>query len=125
MRIGATKTGDDDFGLVGVTVAVGVLHEQEIGAVGHPHTAVSDGDSRGDVQPLGEYGHSIDIAIEIGIFKDLNAIFARAGFGARILETFRHPDSAPFVKCHGNRIDQIGLCRHEFNFETGGNFHFL
>ena len=63
MRVVAAEAGDDDFSLVGLAVAVGVLEEEDVGRVGDPDAAVADGDAGGDVQAVGEDGDLVDLPV--------------------------------------------------------------
>ena len=71
VRVGAAKAGDDDLALVGPTVAVGVLQEEDVGRVGHPHAAVTHGDARGNVQPFGKHRDLVDATVVVGVFQNL------------------------------------------------------
>ena len=51
VRVGPAEAGDDHFRLVRLAVAVGVLHEQDVGRVGDPYAAVSDSDPDGMFSP--------------------------------------------------------------------------
>ena len=63
VRVVAAEAGDDDLRLAG-RLAVGAdLVEEDVGRVGDPDAAVADGDAGGDVQPLGEDGDLVDLAV--------------------------------------------------------------
>ncbi len=123
MGVGATEAGDDDLAGVGPVVAVSVLQEENVGGIGDPDPAVTDGDGRGNVQPLGKHGHFVGSAIAIGVFEDFDAIASLTGGPAGVLEAFADPDAAPFVEAHRNRIDQIGLVGDEFDLKALRNPH--
>ena len=41
----AAEAGNHDFAPVGAAVAVGILHEEDVGRVRHPHAAMADGNA--------------------------------------------------------------------------------
>ena len=100
MSIITTKTGDDNFRRIGLTVAVGVLHEQDIGRVRNPDSAMSDCDAAGDVQAFHEHRELVHAPVGIGIFKNLDSVFSRSRSSPGILERFRNPESTSFIDGH-------------------------
>jgi len=123
VRIVAAETGDHDFLLIGAVVAVGVLQEQNVRRVRHPHAAMTDRDSRRNVQAFGKDGDFVDAAVVIGIFQDLNAVAPGPRFAARVFEAFRDPNTAAFVEGHRDRIHQVGLGGHDFHGEARWHRH--
>ena len=62
---------------VGLAVAVAILEEQDIGRVGDPDAAVTDGDPRWDIEAVGEDGEPVGLAVAVGVFEDLDPVAAR------------------------------------------------
>ena len=80
---------------------------------------------RGDVQPLGEDGDLVDLAVAVGVFQDLDAVAARAGGLARVFEALGDPDAAPLVERHRDRVDDVRLARDELDREPRRDRHLL
>src|SRR5438270_650424 len=72
MRVVAAEAGHDHFALVGLARSASVLQEQDVGRVADPHTAMPDGDARGDVQPVGEDGDLVVMPVSLSRFEHLD-----------------------------------------------------
>ena len=105
----SAPAGEEDFGLVGFQIAIGVLQEEQIRRVTDPDPAVSDVDPRRDVEPLGKDRDLIDLAVLIGVFQDLDPVAARPGLAARVFKAFRHPEPTLLVDAHGDGIHDLWL----------------
>ncbi len=88
MCIVAAKAGDNDFGLVGFAVTVGVLEKQNVGTVGDPHAPMPHGDPRRNIEPLGENSHLVNPAIAVGVFENFYPVAPRAGSDRGYLQAF-------------------------------------
>ncbi len=123
MRVLAAESRYDDLNLIRLVIPIGVLHEQNIGGIGHPHSTVPHGDSRGDVEPLGKDLDRVDGAVAVGILQNFDAIAPRARLPPRVFETLGDPNPAPFVETHRDRFDQLRLRGHQFDMKSRRNRH--
>ena len=115
MSVIAAETGDDNFRCIRLAIAVGVLHEQDIGRVRNPDSAMSDSDAARDIQALHEHGELVRLTVGVGIFKDFDAVFARPRRSSRIFERLGDPKAASFINCHRHRIDDVRFRSHQFH----------
>ena len=123
MSICAAESGDDNFLFVSLAVAIRILHKQQIGRIRDPDTAMSDGDSAGDIQAVHELGELVALAVAVGVFEDFDDVFSRTGSASRIFEGLGNPEAAAFVDGHGDRVDDIGFRGDDFDGEPFGNRH--
>ena len=124
MRVIAAKAGDDDLAPVGAAVAIGVLQEEDVRRVGHPHATGADGDARRDIQIVGKDGKAVGPAVVVGVFENLDPVPAGPRLLARVFQAFGNPHPATLVKGHGHRVDDVGLGRHQFDLKALGHCHF-
>ena len=97
-----------------------VLEEEDVGRVGDPDAAVADGDSRGDVEAVGEDREPVGLAVAVGVLEDLDPVAARPGGAAGIFEALGDPDPAPLVEGHRHRVDDVGLGGDQLDWNPGG-----
>ncbi len=125
MGVVAAEPGGNDFAEICLAVAVAILHEEDVGRVGYPDSAVTDGDSGGDVEAFGEDREAVGLAVAVGVFEDLDAVSAGAGLAPGVFEAFGDPGAAALVECHGHGVDDVGLSGDHLDAETGRHGHRL
>lgn len=123
VRIVPTEPGDDHGRFVSDIIAVGVLEKKDIGRIGHPDAAVTDGDAGGNVEAFGKDFDAIDPAIAIGVFEDLDPIATWARFLTWVLKAFGDVDPTGIVERHRDRVEDVGLARHQLDPKTFGDLH--
>src|SRR5262245_35429527 len=72
--VGTAEPGNDDFGLVGPTVPIRVLHEEHVWRIGDPNAAVADRDSRRNIEPFGKNSDLVDSPVAVGVFQQLHSV---------------------------------------------------
>ena len=63
--------------------------EENIGRIGDPDAAVADRDAGGDIEAVDDGGDLVELAVALGALQQLDAILARPGAAARILDRSR------------------------------------
>jgi hypothetical protein len=78
--------------LVGLAVAIGILEEKDVVAVGHINSAVTRKNPRRDVQVVCKYGMLVGHPVSIGIFEYDQAVrFLLTGLDVWVKWTAHHP----------------------------------
>ena len=125
MGVGSAEASNHDFRFIRFSVAVCVLHKQNVRRVGHPHSAMPHGNAAGNVQSFGENGYGFRCAVAVFVFQHFDSVATRPWFASRILKTFCHPHPPPFVERHGHGVHNVGFCGHQFHLKPFRHHHFL
>jgi hypothetical protein len=108
---------------VSPVVAVGVLEEEHLGAVGADQAAIGANRGGGDGELVGEEGELVGAAVAVGVLADANAIVAEVS-GLEvvwIVHGFHDVGAAAVVPGDVDRVDDVRLAGEEREFEPDGD----
>ena len=119
-RVEFPETGVEHLPDVGLAVAIGVFHEENVGSAGDNQTALP-GHQAADFEHLvGEDDAAVDFAVAVRIFEQPDAGargLARRGI-VRIVEHLGDVDPAVFVEGHFNGIEHLRLGGEQLDMEV-------
>ena len=93
-----------------LVVAVSIGNEQQIRRRPDPHSAEADFQAADQIELFGEHGPLVEPPVEIGVFKDQDAVAAFSLRRAnRVFIRLGDPHSAAIVDGHGDRLHYVGL----------------
>ena len=108
MRVGRIEADQTSFAKVCLVVAVGILHEQNVGLNGDVGAAVANLKSSRLVQPVSENFTTIGFAIGIIVFKNQDLVIEfRFRFPVRIAGHRGDPQTTFVIKVDRNRIREF------------------
>ena len=94
---------------VGLIVAVGILHEHDVGLLRNIDTAVAELDAGGDVQPSGKHGLLVGLPIAVAVFEDQHLVIDGSTWEIHGIRRHRgNPESALRVDRHLHGLLQVG-----------------
>ena len=109
---------------VGHVVAVGVGNEEQLRRRADPHPAEAHLETADEVQPLLKDRSLVEHMVAIGVFEDENPVLRRLGSDPpRIGIGLGHPEPAPVVEAHGDRLAHVGLRGEELHGKARRHRH--
>ena len=95
---------------VGHVVAVGVGNEEQLRRRADPHAAEADLETADEVQPLLEDRSLVEHMVAVGVFENQDPVAGLVGsHPSRIGIGLGHPEPAPVVEAHCDRLAHVGL----------------
>ena len=127
VRVLVTPAIQQDLGRpIGNIVFIVVGNEQQLGSGPHPDAAKSHFDATDEVELVGEDGPLVELSIAIHVFENQDAVAGLFGFDPhRIGIGLGHPQPAPRVDGHRNRLLDVGFTGERRDPEPLGNGHGL
>ena len=116
------EAAEQHLGLVRPAIPIGVLHEKELGAVGHISAAIARQNTGRDQQAFVKDGGLVRGAIAVGILQDHNLVgLGLAGLDVGIDGAAGHPETAFFIPRHLDRFGNEGFLGKEIDLQTRGH----
>ena len=118
MRVLGAKPGCDHLAFVRLAVAVGVLEMQQFRALPHVHAAVSRLNAGRDQQVVREHSRLVRLAVVVGVLQNDHLIGSHlAGKNLWVHLRTGHPQPAPGIKVHLDRLGQVRVLREELDLQ--------
>ncbi len=97
------------------------LQEEEPRRLRDDEPAVREDDPGRDVEPLGEDGELVGLAVAVGVLADADAVAADAVFDdfVRVVGGLGEPAAPALVPGHRDRFADVGIAREKLEFQVG------
>ncbi len=126
VRVFGAESGEHDPALVGLAVAVGVFHEQQLGGVGDVRSVAGRKDAGRYQQAVGEDGRLVGLAISRRVFENDDLVVRDlARLELRIDAARRDPQPASRIPVRVNRFRNVGIGREQVDLEPFSDLELL
>ncbi len=112
----------EDFGNIGLVVAVGVFHEKNVGGHRDNGSIIGQNDAGRNIEAVGKNRKLVGLAIAVGVLANLDAVVGfTVGFfkGVGIIDRLYHPEPTALVPGHGDGVDDVGIGGKKLYLEIG------
>ena len=107
VRIGTVQPAEHALTGIGLVVAVGVLQQPDVRALGHQHATGHELKPGRVVQPVGEHRAFVGLAVAVGVFEDQDLVVERIlRLPVRVAVPADHPQPASLVPRHLHRVHE-------------------